>query len=880
MNALGIVAAFAALFVQYVSSSCTKFIPVDISTGKTKTYMRRVESDNVYSMVPLNGTCIGDVLNHGTLITDYPEGIMSSRKVTVYVYEKTDPWTGPFEPAVDEDSLFQVVEVESIYKNVPIRQRFVMSSDGTYQEVNYEFQDMDICSDNLNDFVAEKPRKTHSGGVIVKYFANTFKRIGAVKCGEHVLLERDDSIFMRYADRVNNAWDIITVPVVGKMFTTSFFPVAWEECPYRILDKGSTYLDVSLIPKTKYDDILASCGEKCLFFDGCSNPERRFVDVVDNSDVISMGAKTHCVNVKLQTVGEERYLAIYSQMLDGNFETAYYVSQEGGRFVPHKPKPINLELTSEKVDENIQVSEADGVKTYTIPSPNNLKYTIGAVTYKNEVLVGKSFIENPENLPYTVYERKVVVDNGYTTIRTVTNMNPSTEVTYITNNEGVWSYTPKTLDVDLAKLNTKDPMFNITQVTDGEYQIEAADPRTNIGTVKYKGQIVHRSHPNVLKTGLLYRGGEIAVTSLYSDMQVVKTKYLYIQGSIDDDENRFVEQYKEPLTLQLEQLLGNELPEYFCTEPHGKYTKVFVCQDEFGQTLGEVNFLDQQIVPTHRYFKSREVYVSSEYFLDNVLVKSISDDGTIVIDSFTTTPSSSALSFNRHTKQPIPVDISPTVAPHKAISRIQDGHNFYYHIKPEYSINYRIGEVTYHGKSIKADDDSAASRNVRVTVESVPNGQKTIYIGIADAGHFGHKSYMLTGDAELHDVKEVQRKPVDLDISFRGEHNPAIAIGITSDTLSFTVPWTHACEYTLANVVCTGDKGTVYKLYSDLQLDEMPEVRVRSLNEGSKAIVSITPSKGAAMYTDIQTTDKGGLKVKEMKANQTDGLFVSYYGQL
>ncbi|EDO07991.1 putative integral membrane protein [Babesia bovis T2Bo] len=874
------VAAIAAQALMGVFSVAIKMIDVDISVEKGTNYMRRKDSDDSFTIVPTNDFCIGNVLNNGVLISDYPSNGITSRTVSVHRYKNTDPWTGTVKPFVDDTGCIEIIDIETRLHKLPIRQRFVMNETRNYETVTYTLFDMDICASDFDDFVKETPKLPGTSANAEIYHAPAFKRIGAIKCGDRVLLESDDYIFTRYAQRSNNTWEITTIPVVGRAFKNSFLPVAWDDCPYRIIDKGSAFLDLSSNYEQKYADIVVSCGENCVFFDGCSNPSNRIVDVVDNNGVIYMGVKSQCLDVKLRFLEKDRYLAIYSKRVDGNFETLIYRSEGGKPFLPYKPVGINIELTDERIDDMIRVVQDGDAKQYSVRAPHNLKYTIGAVSYKGNVLVGRAFLERPENVPYVVIERTVTFENGFTTIDTATDKNPSSQIVYVTNDEGVWTYTSKPVEVELSRLNTKDPNFKVTKSNEGEYHIETLDRYKKIGTVKYKDRVVHHAHQGVTKTELWYRNGEISVISHFNEDTVLHTRYRFIQGFIGNDHRMFVEQFKEPLTLQLDQLFVGHLPEYFCTESQGKFLKISVCQDVFGQVMGEVNFFDQTVVSTHRFYKYREVFVGSDFFLSTVLVKSVTEDGTTVVETFLTYPANGSIVFVRHNKKPIAIDISPTASVHTAISRTQDDHHLYYTIKPEYAIGYCIGDVLYRGHTVMRGKEMMSSRRVTVRIDYDESNTKKVFVHIADVDNFDHRSHSYSGDTELTTITKVPRKPVDVDISFRGVRSPQVAIGIASDTMSFYIPWCQSSEYTLANVYCTGSNGTVETIYKDLSIDEMPEVRVRGLNNGARAVVSITPKNSVWMHSDVRISNNGTLTVKETTNHKADGLFTSFYGEL
>ncbi|ORM40140.1 uncharacterized protein BXIN_1151 [Babesia sp. Xinjiang] len=879
MNVFGIIAVLTTLTIRHVASTCLTFVPVDISVEKSQAYTRHNESENSYSISVFYGKCIGNVLNGMTVISYTPEGDVSSRNVMVHRFEKRDVAPGSIEPAVDESGQFEVIEIETVHNEIPMRQRLVLSKDGTYSDFQYAFVELDICGDSFDDFTHEVAQ-TQTSATAELLRPKSYQRIGTVKCGDRVLLEADDAIFTRYAMRNNNAWEIITTPYVGRKFQTTFLPVAWDDCSYRIADPGSTYVDLSLDYEAEYGDVLVDCGENCIFFDGCTNPERRVVDVLDRNGVIYMGVNTRCINLKLQTFGQDKYLTIFAKLINGMFEAKRLVSTNGRTYVPYKPQIINLELTDDHVDEHINVAVEGNTKTYTIPTPDNLKYSIGAVTYNKHVLAGRAFIDTPDNVPYIVLSRKVTVNDGMTTIYTEKDNAEPTVFTYVTSKDMVTLYTPKSLDFDLAEIHKNNSAFKVTRVEDDRYHVITKDPHMKIGTVKYKNQVVHRNQYGVVSSQLIYRFGELSVISELSESQVFYNRYIMTKGFVADDIVMFVEQYKDPVTLHLELLYTGNLPQYFCVEPFGAFVKVYLCKHLFGHTLGSVMFNKGTVVPHNRYYKTREVYVSWDFFLSSLVVKSYTENGDVVVESFNHRIKDRGIHFAQHTKKAVTVDLSPKVNLDRAVTRLQDGNVYHYSIKTEYAKEYRIGDIKNQGIHVTSDNALNISRSVTVTVDRHANPSKSVTLRIADITLSGPRARLLTGDTDLHLTYEAPKKPLTVDVTFRGKRDEPVSIGYSHDTISFYVPWTHACEYKLAKVVATDANKKVSVLFGELGLQEMPEVRLRKVGEESKALISITPKVGKPVYGDVKCDANGSISVSKIESNNSDVMYTSHYGEL
>ncbi|GBE59222.1 family transcriptional regulator, putative [Babesia ovata] len=874
MNVLGVISVFVAFIAPTVAHRCTEFVPVDISVADSSDYIRN-ESGSRFTIATKSGKCIGAVYNAGVEISKIPDAGATNRRVTVHRLLESEYGPNIVEPFIEKDGFVYVVEVETIFLGIPNRQRLVKTSSGAYEDYAEEFDDLDICSKNFDGFVHEALRTDNT---MARFLPKPGRRMGSIRCGDKVLLEHDDEIFFRYAEFNNNKWNVFTTPNVGNSFKTSFLPVAWKDCMYRTLDNDSLYIDLSKDYRTEYCQILSTCGENCIFFDGCSDPDYRVVDVLDQKGVIYMGNKARCVQMKMQVVGSTHYLTVYARLLNGLFEAELYRSPDGRNYTPYKPEVINLELTATNIDERIQVTTDRNGKVYTIPAPNNLLYTIGAVTYMNKTLVGKSFLDDPDNVPYVVLSRRITVIGEYTTVETQTNKDQPTNVTYVTNKDGVWLHRPKPVQFELTQLNANDPNFRVTRLEKGKFHVTAALPNMKIGSIKYKNNIVAPNQSNALSTEFLYDFNELLVTQQMNESVRFYSKYVLKQGFLGDETMLFVERHKEPRSLSIMDVFTNMLPDVFCKDRLGRFVKLYVCKDLYNITMGAVTFGDTTLVPYNRYFKMREVYVAEEYFMSYIVVRSFTEEGDSVVEAFRSRVADGEITFVRMRSKPVAVDLAPEAKAAEQVVRVQDGNNSYYRIRPEFAVNYRIGDVRYDGRLLIPDGGTNLCRVLNTTSEVVDGKITEILVHLGDISSAGRKAKLLTANLETRSVTEVPKKPLEINISFKGTRDDLVEIAENNDTISYYVPWMLSGGLKLDAVVFTNGQNEVDVLIKDLDLDDFPEVRLHHASNAAEAMVAITPKNSTPIYVNVMPSES--TPVVSTLNRQYDEYFKSYYGEV
>ncbi|CDR97174.1 membrane protein, putative [Babesia bigemina] len=874
MNVLGCIAALAAFAASAAAQKCLEFVPVDISIPESTYYVRN-ESGSRFTIVTKSGKCIGTVSNSGQEISKIPETGVTNRRVSVQRLLENEYVNTDLKPAVEKDGYIYIVEVETIFLGIPNRQKLVKTTTGEYEEYSGGFDDLDICGKSFESFVQEPMRADNT---MARLLPKPGRRMGSIVCGDKVLLEQDDEVFFRYAEFSNNIWHVFTTPNVGNSFKTSFLPVAWKDCMYRTLDHGSLYIDLSKDYRTEYCQILSTCGENCVFFDGCSDPDYRVVDILDQKGVVYMGNHARCVQLKMQVVEGTHYLTVYARLLNGLFEAELYRSSDGRNYTPYKPEVINLELTNTNIDERIQVTSDRNGKVYTIPAPNNLLYTIGAVTYMNKTLVGKSFLEDPDKVPYVVLSRRITVVDEYTTVETQTNKDQPTNVTYVTNKDGVWLHRPKPVQFELTQLNANDPNFRVTRLEKGKFHVAAALPNMKIGSIKYKNTIVAPNQSNAISTEFLYDFNELLVTEQMNESVRFHTKYVLRQGFLGDDTMLFVERHKQPHVLKITDVFNDALPEVFCRDTLGKFVKIYVCKDLFNITMGAVTFGDTTLVPYNRYFKMREVYVAEEYFMSYIVVRSFTEEGDSVVEAFRSRVVDGEITFVRMRSKPVTIDLAPEAKAADQVVKVQDGNNSYYRIKPEFAVNHRIGDVRYDGRLLIPDGGSNLCRVLNTTAEVV-NGKITeILMYVGDIGTAGRKAKLLTANLEARSLTEVPKRPLEIDISFKGTRDDVVEIAENNDTISYYVPWMLAGGIRLDAVVFTNGQNEVDVLIKDLDLDDIPEVRLHHASDAAQAVVAITPKNLPAIYANVMPTES--TQVASTANRLYDEYFKSYYGEV
>ncbi|GIX61635.1 uncharacterized protein BcabD6B2_10700 [Babesia caballi] len=880
MNLLRYCAGFVAA-LPFAASKCVEFVSVDIAVERSANYSRYIQSDTTYSIMMSSGKCIGDVFDGDRTVSLLPTENVEMRAVAVHRLQKDAIAETTMEPMTDEEGFFNVVEVETVYYGVPIRQRLMVGKAGTYVDFQDEYVDFDICAQSFEGYDNRTERRVSDGTLVNRYFGNGSKEIGAIKCGQKILMLPDNDIFIRYLEHVDNRWDVYTAPYVGRIFKTSFIPVVWDDCMYRREDPGSMFLDLSAEYKQRYKNIIAACGSDCLFIDGCSDPEMRIVDLLDANGVIYMGNRAKCIQMKLQTINDETYLTVYAQLLNGMFESALFVSKDARTYSKHKPEVINFDLKDETIDERITVSVDRGVTVYTIPSPNNLKYTIGAVSYNKKYLVGKAFVDDAANVPYTVMSRRITVLNNITTIETETDRDLPTSVSYATSSDGVWLHRPKPMQFELTQLNSNDPNFRVTRLEKDKFLITTTSPHVKIGTVKYKNTVVRPNLRYVLSSKLVYGFSELYVTSQMNETLKFHSRYLLRRGFLDDDETKlFVEQHKEPVELSLQDVFSENLPDHFCVEKHARSVKVYLCKDLFRKTLGAVTFAGQLIVPNNRFYKMREVFVATDFFLSYVIVRSYTDDGECVVEAFGNEVAHGKLNFIRMKNDPVSMDLSPRTKLAEQLYRVSEGNHFIFRVKPEFAASHRLGEVTYHGKVIIPDNDLNFNRTIEVTIETSNDRPTNFLIRVAEIGIYGKSSKLISVNLETRLTKDVPKKSLEVDLSIKGARDSAIAVAQYRETMSFYVPWTRACEYKLDSIVFTNKNNEVDVLIKDLRLNDMPEIRLHGVTPGSEAVLAFTPSGDETRYADLRIDEEGVTTVLEADVCKYDELFMAYYGDL
>lgn len=853
-------------------------IVLDIS-NVSKTAFKIDELDKKQRRITANqGFAIGDVYDGETLVSQLPGPNVSSRYVTIERFREDECGIYGLVLKLDDNGQFNVVEIDTVYNDVPIRSRLVMDHTGTYVEFKGRYDELDICSEDFNAFVKRSQRL--DSGIITTYRAKKCRYMGAIKCGDSVLLHRDNGIYSRYAEVLNHKWFIYTTPQVGESFKVEFIPAEWKDCRYRRVDEGSIYVDLSLDPIKKYGNILSGCGEDCIFFDGCSKADYRVVDLVDRHGVVYMGDKAKCIDVKLLTLENEKYVTVYARLVDGTHEAVLFKSVDDGPFLKHRPKAINMELTDFKIDKNITVTKRGNAKIYTIPSPNNMKWTIGAVTYEGKVLVGKVFLDSPNDVPYMVLSRRITVDGDFTTIETETDTNYPTNITYVTNSDGVWLYRPRPIQLNLANISSQNPNFRITQVGDTHYHITSSLERTKIGTIRLGPYIIRPNQYHALGTEVLFSRGSLLVTTQLADNKKFYSRFALSSGLLGEEARMFIEQQKEPVELKLQEIFTGNLPENFCTEKYGSFLRIYICKNIFMNTLGSVTFGDTIVSPYARFYELREVYVSTDFFLSSVIVKSYTSEGECVVEVFTSEVTNTDLQFFSVPKIPIDIDISDSFVPPEEISRIQDDRIFFYRVKPEHSIKYRIGNVMYKNKVLIEDTENVLARGINILTEPDAEKPEKYVIRVFDVSSDSRKSRLFVTDGVSGIANPAPKKPLPIDVSLEATRDVAIMVKQCQNIFSYYIPWTRACDYKLDEVLFTQGKDNTVVLISGEDMDVFPEIRLHKVGQyGNTLIAALSSEDAEPSYTKINIKDRRSqITVQDMDACEPDELFMDYYG--
>ncbi|KAK1932809.1 putative membrane protein [Babesia divergens] len=845
---------------------CARRVVLDIANVDEDAFTTSVESNTRYTIVAKPDCVIGDIVKASKVIAEVDGNALHVQHVAVERVSKDEYRKHIVMPQCNDEGNFEVVEIESVYHGVTTRRRLFLSEDDTYVDFEETYDDFDICSENFEHFVQMSKRQ--DDGTLTRYEATKYRRIGEIRCGSSVLLSGDNNIFARYAEIFNHKWSIYTVPYIGRIFKTEFIPAVWKDGKYRCVDEGSYLLDLSLDPSKNYRGVVSGCGEGCMFFDGCSHSDFRIVDVVNRHGVIYMGHKAKCIDVKLQKLGNENFVTVYARLLDGTHETVQFVSKDDQRYVNHRPNVVNLELTDEKWNEHISVTIEGDKKVFSIPAPENLRWTIGAVTYKGTPLVGQAFLENPDDVPYVVLGRRIVVEGEFTTIESETDREYPTNTTYVTNDDGIWIYNPKPIQLNLANLGAKNANFEITKIGESRYHITTAKAHTKIGTIRFGNHIIRPNQYYTLETQIVYGGDAFLATTQVADNLKFYSWYSLSSGLFGEKTRLFIEQQKQPIHLALQDVFTGRLPDSFCKETYGNFLRIYLCKNLFTNTMGDVGFGNSLATPYSRYYEWREAYVSMDFFLSSVIVKSYTAEGECVVEPFTQRMKNGNIIFVREPKKPISIDLSPDATTPPELNRVQDDNTFFYRVRPEFDLYYRIGQIMYKDKLLVEDDDDNLSRIVDLTVDSSTSEPHKYTIRVADVSSRGKRARLFTTDAVSGVVHEADKKALTLDVSFGATRDPSVIVKQHKDMLSFHVPWTRTCDYKLDQLVVTHGAGDTYTITSGNDFDQFPEVRLHKADVENDVIAALSSEGEQPVYTAIKK-----------QSNSIIGLEVEHYGK-
>ncbi|UKK02229.2 hypothetical protein MACK_001585 [Theileria orientalis] len=380
-----------------------EFVEVNIanlSDDFTRTKKKNYDHIVVSEEAKVDNKCVGKVVDGQLLISEKPDPKATYRYVRIVKYSPTAGHNPDLEEAVnrdtsddyqsdqatDESNLVKTVEIHTFFDDIVLLDRYAKNQEGQYVNFDFTQVDLDICQPITETVKIDD----------VKYYnVPNYQTVGAIKCGATILLD-GMNVFYRTAEIHDRKVVVNTVPKYGLISDLTFdlgnvLKQVTTEWPNRTLKT----LKLDRLTDS-YQKMISTCGNDCLFFDGC-NEKSVLVNVQECDNLIYSNKNTLCISVKVEDLPDAKYLTIYDKPKNSNYYLVSILRRGVNQtsFVRHTKTSIEVDITGDPVTRDRQYAALLINETLT---PNvryrikNIDYRIGNLYLNNNLLLGDSDI--------------------------------------------------------------------------------------------------------------------------------------------------------------------------------------------------------------------------------------------------------------------------------------------------------------------------------------------------------------------------------------------------------------------------------------------------------------------------------------------------------
>ncbi|BAM39951.1 conserved hypothetical protein [Theileria orientalis strain Shintoku] len=820
------------------------FVEVNIanlSSELTKSKKKNYDHIVVSEEAKLDNKCVGRVIDSTLIISENPDPKATYRYVRVVKYPKTGDHNPDLEEAVKHDTLeydqseqvgddsqyFKTVEIHTFFDNLILLDRYAKNTDGHYVNFDFTQVEVDICQDITEIVEIDGSRY---------YKVQNYHTVGAIKCGATVLLD-GLNVFYRTIKVHDRKVVVNTVPKFG-LITDVTFDLGKDLKQVTTQATGRKLMTLRLDRlSASYQRMLSTCGNDCLFYDGC-NEKTVLVNVQEAENVIYSNKNTLCISVKVEEFAEAKYVTIYDKPRNSNYYIVTILRRGANEisFTKHKKTSIEVDVTDVPKTKDPQYSAlliGESVTPNARYRIKNIDYRIGNLYMGGNLLLGDADIIFNREI-YTNEKGIMVFDQYYNGesnkyLFRPTGGDPKNPSTLNRAGKALHLLPEYVVKVDLNNITA-----NVTKY--GTVSGENLFVRTNsfvekLGSLTYNTFMVCPNRFYVSNQYMIMNDKEM---KLYS---VTRRGYGFLESFVKVDsffqgEKTFVSKAKEVVTfdimefytwindMMMESLTGFEIKfmgDYYMVGMRYKYL--------FGKMLGNIEVKGKVIAPLDTDLSSRELLLPTN--TQSFFILRDCDTLDCWHRTYKESSANGYIGYEIQQKVSLPMDILKIYQNDKGQTVFTFDHFVVYKYGTVYNVRvlndleHKIGKIQFNGHDLLQDDAHVFTRMVNVSVKTENNVDVN---GAAVLGAINNK-VTVTGLLRILEIEKwdkttklysyqinqtqgfqasvVAKKNLELDLEPLVRTDTNLNISARDDVYNYQVNWNNRDDYVLTKIKCS-----------------------------------------------------------------------------
>ncbi|UKJ90234.2 hypothetical protein MACJ_001165 [Theileria orientalis] len=885
----------------------------DFTVSKKKNYNHIVVSEEA----KIDDKCVGKVIDAGLIISEKPDPKATYRYVRVVKYPTHGNHNPDLEEAVkhdtvdvdqsepepDESRYIKTVEIHTFFDNIILLDRYAKNTDGQYVNFDFQLVDLDICQEITEKIEIDQ---------VNYYNVPNYKTVGAIKCGATVLLD-GLNIFYRTVEIHDRKIVVNTVPKFG-LITDVTFDLGRELKQVTTQSMGRKLMTLRLDRLTDaYQRMISTCGDDCLFFDGC-NEKTILVNVQESDNVIYSNKNTLCISVKVEDLPDAKYVTIYDKPKNSNYYLVTILRRGANEtsFVKHKKTPIEVDVTSDPKTKDAQYAALLINETLT---PNvryrikNIDYRIGNLYMNNNLLLGDSDIIFNREI-YTNEKGIMVFDQYYNGesnkyLFRPTGANPSDPASLNRQGKAINLLPEYVLKVDLNNLAA-----NVTKyftVSKENLYVRTSSFVEKLGSLTYNTFMVCPNRFYVSNQYLIMNDKEMKLHSL------TRRGYSFLESFVKVDsffpgETTYVSKAKEVVMfdimqfynaidkMMMESLPGFEIKymgDYYLVGMRYKYL--------FDKMLGNIELNGKVIAPLDNDLSSRQLLLpsnSQSFFI-------LRDCDTLDCwhKTYKQNSANGHIGYEIQQKGSAPLDLLKIYQNDQGQTVFTFDFFVVYKYGTVYNVRilndfeHKIGKLMFNGHDLLLDNEHVFTRMINVSVNTQNNADvngavvmqaisnKTVVKGhlrILEIEKWDKTTTLYSYEIGPEGFKAtpVPKKDLELDLEPLVRKDQNISISERDHVLSYQINWNNRDDYKLKKIKCSHFENNTWVPSNVIEnLNDFPVfVRLHKEDdyETSKRIALAVENhhgfqkpKSGQLFTVEHNADKKGFLIRHSLRDKT-----------